>query len=54
MSYGIQSCVRCGTMEHGHTGYGDRYICSACAREGWRVDAGGNLYATPSEEKKES
>lgn len=39
----IQCCVRCGELEEGHTGYGDRYICTRCHQLGWRVDAGGNL-----------
>lgn len=43
MAYGIQCCVRCSTLEHGHTGYGNRYICTDCHRVGWRVDAGGNI-----------
>jgi hypothetical protein len=51
--YAIQCCIRCSALEHGHTGYGDRYLCVVCHGQGWRVDAGGNLYqakAGPQEE----
>jgi hypothetical protein len=43
MAYALQCCVRCSTLEDGHTGPGDRYLCRTCHRAGWRVDAGGNL-----------
>ena len=43
MSYALQCCVRCGALEHGHTGPADRYVCADCYGAGWRVNAGGNL-----------
>lgn len=48
MAYGIQCCVRCGRLEHGHTGPGDRYLCAACYGSGNRVDGAGNLWQVDS------
>ena len=44
MAYAMQCCVRCSTLEDGHTGPGDRYLCAKCHGAGWRVAAGGSLY----------
>jgi len=44
MSYAIQCCVRCSTLEDGHTDPGDRYLCHKCHVAGWRVEACGSLY----------
>lgn len=44
MTHALQCCVRCGELEHGYTGVGDRYLCGKCRTAGWRVAAGGSLY----------
>lgn len=43
MSFGIQCCVKCGNLEEGHTGPANRYVCTSCYREGWRVGSAGTL-----------
>jgi len=48
MAHALQCCVRCGELEPGHTGAGDRYLCSTCRAAGWRVAAGGSLYQVES------
>lgn len=44
MAYALQCCVRCGNLEHGHTGPADRYLCGTCHRAGFRVDLGGTIH----------
>jgi len=43
VSVGTQVCQWCGEVEEGRTGPANRYLCTDCYRDGWRLDSLGNL-----------
>ena len=43
MPYKTWRCCRCGEPEYGFARDGDPVLCSACRREGWRLDGAGNV-----------